>query len=387
MEAADRVVKAVGNNFENDINIMKPKISSFHFYVIVIFTFSIRIQAQFYLTADVAGYYDDNIFNNYLNESDFINAFTGDIGYDIEAGQNNFELYYTGFFNRYYEHPDKSATIHKFGAVNTYLFLEYDNPLNIGINYATRINKEDYYIYDFNQISAYANYMHSIGENNKIQLGMIGNRIDYENFTLFSHYQLKGFFRSINSLESRTSLTIAVEIDQKIYIEKMQSQGLADDILQAKLYLQAGQGISDELGLSAYALFRNNLGGGNRYFNTIDYIYYEEELFNDIYSNEGVETALTLSYLFLPNIIWKISGRYETRNYTDLPVAAENGNDLNELRQDNQYSAGTSLDFGLNKILTGLYLSLSYNYIKNNSNDYYYNYNNQVYAITLGFDF
>ncbi len=353
--------------------------------LIVVFSFSIR--AQLYLTADVEGYYDDNIFNNYLNASDFINAFSGELGYDFESEQNNFEIYYIGFVNRYYEYADKSTTIHKFGAVNTYLFSEYDNPLNIGINYAVRINKEDYYIYDFNQISTYANYMHSLSESNKIQLGVIGNRIDYENFTLFSHYEFKAFVRSINSFESRTSLTAAAEIDQKIYIEKMQSQGLADEVLQAKLFLQVGQGITEDLGLSAYAFFRNNLSGGNRYFNTIDYIYYEEELFNDIYSNEGIETGLTLSYLFLPNIMGKISGRYEIRNYTDLPAADDNGNDLNELRQDEQFSAGASLEFGLSKILSGLYLSLNYNYIKNISNDYYYDYNNQVYAITLGFDF
>jgi len=366
---------------------MKRKISSLHLLVLLIAIFSFNSQAQFYLTADVEGYYDDNIFNNYLNESDFINAFTGELGYDFESEQNNFEIYYTGFFNRYYEYNDKSTTIHKFGTVNTYLFSENDNPFNVGLNYTVRINKEDYYIYDFNQISAYANYMHSISESNKIQLGLIGNRIEYENFSLFSHYQLKAFLRSINSFESRTSLTAAAEIDQKIYIEKMQSEGLADEVLQAKLYLQLGQGITDDLGLSTYAFLRNNISGGNRYFNTTDYIYYEEELFNDIYSNEGIETGLTMSYLFLPNIMGKISGRYEIRNYTDLPAADENGNELNEMRQDNQYSAGASLEFGLGEILSGLYFSLNYNYIKNISNDYYYDYNNQIYAITLGFDF
>ena len=104
-------------------------------------------------------------------------------------------------------------------------FQNNDNPLNVGLNYTVRINKEDYYIYDFNQISAYANYMHSISESNKIQLVVIGNRIDYENFTLFSHYEFKAFVRSINSFESRTSLTAAAEIDQKKYIEDYAKSG------------------------------------------------------------------------------------------------------------------------------------------------------------------
>ena len=351
------------------------------------FSLSEKTSAQLYLIADVGGYFDDNIFNNYLNASDFINTFSGELGYDFETDRNIFEIYYSGFFNRYYEYADKSTNIQKVGVVNTYLFSEFDNPLNIGLNYTIRNNKEDYYIYDFNQISAYANYLHSLSESNKLQVGVIGNRVDYENFTIFSNYQLKAFLRSINNFESRTSFTTGVEIDNKIYIEKMESQGLADEVLQAKLYLQLGQGITDNLGFSGYAFLRKNLRGGNRYFTTYDYIYYEEELFNDIYSSDGVESGLTLTYLFLPNIIGKISGIYETRNYTDLPAADEYGNDLDELRVDNEYSVGASLEFGLSKFISGLYLSLNYNYIKNNSNDYFYNYTNQIYAITLGFEF
>lgn len=366
---------------------MKLKINFLHLLVLLIIIFSFSSQAQFYFLADVEGYYDDNIFNNYLKESDFINAFSGEAGYDFETEQNILEVYYIGFANRYYENTDKSTVIHKIGLVDTYLFSEFDNPLNVGLNYTIRTNKEDYYIYDFNQISAYANYMHSISESDKFQLGVIGNRIDYENFSLFSHYQLKAFIRSTNSFESRTSLTTGAEIDNKIYIDKMQNQGLADEILQAKLFLQIGQGITDDLGFNTYAFFRKNLSGGNRYFTSHDYVYYEEELFNDIYSNEGIETGINFNYLFLPNIIGKISAKYEIRNYTDLPAVDAEGNELDELRKDDQLSAGSALEFGLSELISGLYLALNYNFIKNISNDYYYDYNNQIYAITLGFDF
>lgn len=365
------------------------KQNNFLLYLIVLlFTaFSIETQAQFYFTADVEGFYDDNIFNNYLNESDFINAFSGELGCDFETGQNNFEIFYIGFLNRYYEFSDKSTVIHKVGAVETYLFSENDNPLNVGLNYTIRVNKAYYYIYDFNQVSAYTNYMHSISEKNKIQIGVIGNKIDYENFSLFSHYQLKAFFRTINSFESKTSLTAGAEIDQKKYSEDYSSQGLTDEVLQSKFYLQLGQGITDNLGISGYTFFRKNLEGGNRYLSSNEYIYYEEELFNDIYSNEGIESGLSLSYLFLPNILGKIAVKYETRNYTDLPVADEQGNELDELRKDDQYSVGASLEFGLSRVIAGLYLSMNYNYIRNISNDYYYDYTNQIYAITLGFEF
>lgn len=366
---------------------MKTKTNPSLCFLFILFLLNVETNAQLYLTADVGGYFDDNIFNNYLNASDFINTFSGEIGYDFESERNILEFYYVGFFNRYHEYSDKSTNIQKVGVVNTYLFSEFDNPLNIGLNYTIRNNKEDYYIYDFNLVSAYANYMHSISESNRIQFGLIGNRIDYENFSIFSNYEFKVFLRSINSFESRTSLTTAVELDQKKYIESYQAQGLADEILQAKLFLQFGQGITPKLGLSGYAFFRKNLTGGNRFVYSFDYVFYEEELFNDIYSSDGVETGLTCTYLFLPNIIGKISGIYENRNYTDLPAADEDGNDLNELRIDNEFSLGASLEFGLSQFINGLYFSINYNYIKNNSNDYYYNYQNNLFAITLGFDF
>ena len=365
---------------------MKTLIHYLRLFPLLLLLFYTDNNAQLYLTANVGGYFDDNIFNNYLIASDFINTFSGELGYDFETEQNILEIYYEGFFNRYYEYADKSTNIHKVGVVNTYLFSEFDNPLNIGLNYTIRNNKEDYYIYDFNQISAYANYTHSISESNKIQIGLVGNRINYENFSIFSNYQFKAFLRSANSFESRTSLTAAVELDQKNYIEDYSSKGLANEVLQVRMYTQLGQGITPKLGLSGFAFFRKNLNGGNRFVNSFDYVYYEEELFNDVYASDGIETGLTLTYLFLPNVIGKISGIYETRNYTDLPVADEEGNDLDELRIDNEFSLGASLEFGLSQIINGLYLSVNYNYIRNKSNDYFYNYNNQIFAISLGFD-
>lgn len=346
-----------------------------------------KISAQFYFTVDLEGYYDDNIFNNYLGASDFVNSFSGELGYDFETEQNIFEIYYIGFLNRYFEYQDKSSTLHKLGLVNTYLFSEYDNPLNVGINYTIRINKEGYYIYDYSQISAYANYMHSIGEGNKIQLGIIGNRMDYKNFSLFSNYQIKAFLRSINSFESRTSITIAVEVDQKIYVEQTNNPDYPNNLLQAQLFFQLGQGVTENLGMSAYGFYKNNLSGGNRYITSTDYIYYEDELFNDIYSNEGIETGLTLSYLFLPNLISKLACRYEISDYNNLPVADEEGNELSEFREDHQFSFGAAFEIGLGEMLSGLYLSFNYNYVNNISNDYYYNYQNNLLAITLGFGF
>ncbi len=357
------------------------------FFVVVSLFFMTSLYSQVYFSPSLESYYDDNIYNNYSSVSDFVHNFSGEVGYDIESERNNFELYYFGNYSHFTNEEDKSSIFHKAGLVNTFLFAEDDNPLNVGINYLLKDNQGDFNIYDFNQVSAYANYMHSFSETDKFQFGVIGNRIEYKNFSLFSHYQFKAFLRSINNFESKTSLISGLEIDQKNYIEKLNQEGLTDNILQAKLYLQLGQSLTDNLGTSAYVFFRKNLESGNRYFNDQEFVYYEEEIFNDLYSNEGIETGLSFSYLFSPNVLGKIAGRYETRNFTDLTTVDLNGNAVDELRKDNQFSIGLSFEFGLGKILSGLFLTANYNYVGNSSNDYYYDYTNNLFAIGLNFDF
>ena len=357
------------------------------FILICVFLSSSEIFGQVYFSPSVESYYDDNIYNNYLGVSDFVHNFSGELGYDIESERNNFELYYFGNYSHFVKEREKSSTFHKAGLVNTFLLAEDDNPLNVGLNYLLKDNQGDFYIYDFNQVSAYANYMHSFSETDKFQLGVIGNRIEYDNFSLFSHYQLKAFIRSINNFKSNTSLITGIEIDDKSYIEKLQQQGLTDNILQAKLYLQLGQSLNDNFGASGYVFLRKNLESGNRYFNDEEFIYYEEEIFNDVYSNEGIETGLSFTYMFSPSVIGKIAGTYQIRKFTDLPAVDIAGNELDEFRQDKQFSVGTSVEFGLGRILNGLFLTINYNYIVNSSNDYYYDYTNNLFAIGLGFDF
>ena len=358
------------------------------FFAVISFSFfTSSLYSQIYFSPSVESYYDDNIYNNYLGISDFVHNFSGEIGYDIESERNNFELYYFGNYSHFIKERDKSFIFHKAGLVNTFLLAEDDNPLNVGINYLLKKNQGDFYIFDFNQVSVYANYMHSFSESDKFQFGVIGNRVEYDNFSLFSHYQFKAFIRSINNFDSNTSLISGVELDQKNYIEKFKQEGLTDNILQAKLYLQLGQSLSDNLGTSAYIFFRKNLESGNRYFNDQEFVYYEEEIFNDLYSNEGIETGLSFSFLFSPSVLGKVAAIYQRRNFTDLPAVDSDGNELEELRQDNQFSIGASVEFGLGRILNGLFLNINYNYIINSSNDYYYDYTNNLFAVGLGFDF
>ncbi len=118
--------------------------------------------AQFNLYTDYQGIYDDNIFNNSQQISDFINSFSLGSAYNIESEFNNLQFYYEGSWNYFKTTTSKSFNSHRIGLVETYLFSEDDNPLNAGINYSFRNNKDEFEVYNFNQISVYINYRYSI---------------------------------------------------------------------------------------------------------------------------------------------------------------------------------------------------------------------------------
>jgi hypothetical protein len=98
------------------------------------------------------------------------------------------------------------------GIVETYLFSEDGNPLNAGLNYSIRNNKDELEVFNFEQISAYVNYRHSVSETDFILPGYIFNWNSYPNFTLFSHHEHKFFLNWSSSFQTKTSLTLNSEL-------------------------------------------------------------------------------------------------------------------------------------------------------------------------------
>ncbi|MEJ2617196.1 MAG: hypothetical protein P8Z35_19755 [Ignavibacteriaceae bacterium] len=129
---------------------------------LLIFVASQNSNAQISFEAYTENYYDDNIYNNSYKVEDFVNSFSLNSGYNFESEYNNLQFYYMGNISYYQKNIFKTSNSHKVGVVNTYLFSEYDNPMNIGVNYTWRNNRETFVIFDFDQISAYANYRQSL---------------------------------------------------------------------------------------------------------------------------------------------------------------------------------------------------------------------------------
>ena len=356
-------------------------------YALLLFVFVANVNAQFNLYTYYQGIYDDNIFNTSDQVSDFINSLSFGSAYNIESEFNNVQLYYEGNLSLFQTTTSKSFNTHRIGLVETHLFSIDDNPLNFGVNYSFRNNEDEFEVYNFSQFSAYINYRHSISESDYILPGYVFNRNDYKNFTLFSHNEHRLFLTWISNFESQTSLTLNAEYLLKQYFEEYNFDGYLNEASQIKLRANVGQSIGDLTGLSGYLTYRTNLSDGSRYLISDSLVYYEEEIFNDIYSYDGVETGIGFTHYFSDKLQLSLEGRYLIRNYSSLPAVSRDGTELSVTREDKQFGFGVGLSYDLNSLIKGISLSANWNYLKNSSNDYFYKYSNQIISVSLDYDF
>lgn len=355
--------------------------------LLIVFIVSSQLKAQFNLYTSYQGIYDDNIYNNYLNISDYINSFSLGTAYNFESEFNNVQIYYEGNVSTFNTNTSKTFNSHRIGLVETHLFSIDDNPLNAGINYSFRNNKDDFEVYDFNQLSAYINYRHSVSETDFILLGYIYNRNNYKNFSLFSHNEHKLFLSWISSFETGTSIFLNAEYNFKKYFDEYDYEGYLNEASQLKLMTNISQSLGEKTRMNGYVVYRNNLSDGSRYLVSDSLVYYEEEIFNDIYSYDGVETGLGFKHYFNDNIEFSIEAKYIFKNYSALNAVDIDGNELSDLREDKLWGLGAGIMFDLSSFINGFTLSVAWNYIDNTSNDYYYQYTNQMISALLDYNF
>lgn len=367
---------------------MKLSKSLLQFFLIAnlfLFTSEIFSQINFYSSYQLI--YDDNIYNNYLNTSDFINNLQIGAAYNFESEVNNLQFYYEGVFGDYKTNKIKSFNSNKIGLVNTHLFSDNFNPLNVGINYSFRNNRDEFEIYNFNQLSAYINFRQSLTENNFLLLGYIFYGNEYVNFNVFSNNEHRTFLKLIFNFESNTSLMLSSEFNYKSYIDKYNYEGYANEGSFFKFHLNIGQSLSEKTGGNVFLIYRKNLTDKSRYLINDSLIYYEEEIFNDFYAFDSFDAGIGFTQIFGEEVYLSSELRYSGKFFNKLFAADLNGIELNDLRKDDQLILGMGIKYDLENILSGLVLSAAFNYIRNNSNDFYYDYSNQIFSVSVDYGF
>ncbi len=354
---------------------------------VIVLTFSGFVFPQITLSSLYESYSDDNIFNNSSNVSDFVNNLSLGAGYNIESEKNNIQFYYMNNISYFQSNIYKSSTMHKLGVVDTYLLTGDENPLNIGVNYSFKKNRDYFTLFDFNMFSFYSNYFHKLGESSRLLGGYLFIRNRFDNYAMFSHDENKVFVKFNQSFPTKTSLILGVEYDYKNYLSSTEEYSGAQKIIQMKYFVQAAQSLGERTGINAHFLLRNNLNSGTRFFTSGDLIYYEEEMFLDNYSNDGYELGFGATHIFSSVFNAVLDATYQTNNYLNLPVVDENGFETNSFRSDKRFLLSFELNAELSDVINGLYASFSMSSINNSSNDIFYKYSNKIYSFGLGWEF
>lgn len=180
---------------------------------------------------------------------------------------------------------------------------------------------------------------------------------------------------------------ISNEFNYKTYFEQYSFNGYANDGSFLKLHLNIGQSLGENAGANLFASFRKNLSEKSRYVINDSLIFFEEEIFNDLYAFNSFEVGVGFTQIIGDNVKLSSELKYSPKYFTSLYIADEFGNDLEALREDKQIRFGIGIEYHLTPILEGLGISATFNFIKNNSNDYYYDYSNQIYSVSIGYGF
>jgi len=338
--------------------------------------------AQIDLSTEMFYYSDDNIYNSAVKVSDNIMNGALTTSYTSQKGANAFQIYSQQTFTYYQENMITSSYLQKYGVADNYQFSD-ETQMNFGANYSLKNNRDVFTILDFTQLSAYSNLSHAFSETDMLTGGYIYYNNRFKNFSLFSHSVHKMFLRWNSSFETETSFILSSDVSAKIYPETKISE--SGSVYQLNLFAQVGQSIAENTGLSLYGQMRKNLTAESRTFYYDNTLFYQDELFNDVFSNEGYEAGISLTKMFSGNAGIKAEINYSSRTFSNLPVFDANGNEVLPNRSDNQLGFGVEYHHDLSRYFSGVSLHLNWNYLINKSNDMLYKYNNQMYSV--GFNY
>jgi hypothetical protein len=352
--------------------------------------FSGKTFAQFSLNTGLNMSYDDNINSNYQYHSDQVSEIYLHSAYDFTSKKNNVQLFYDGSLNYYTKYTDRTNHEHILGLTYSGTFgKELNTNLDAGMDYTASFNRSIYSYLDYSNISAYANFRNYLSK--RVQ-GRIGYNFNYINFKEYpdlnnkQHY-LFGGLRWI--LPIRTSLIFQAGFGLKNYQSSVSAVSLRG------MHMQSGsnttgnvvtrvdvtgkviQSLSDWTGIALSGGYNAVLQKNERYIVSRN-LNGNTDIFEDRFSYEGSVINLGFTQQFPWSISASLDAGYSYKNFVDRPAYDLAGNIISNQRIDKE----ATFAFHLQKYFGIIGIALSYEYTNNNSNDVFYNCNNNV--ITLG---
>lgn len=389
------------------------------FFVLALaFGTTVQVSAQFRTGIALFSSYDDNPFRNYLNRSDYIT--TTALSFEYQPEESNFKLFANGNLSLFKDFSDRRYFSNSLGMSYTKPFgEEEENAVYAGATYFRRFNKASYDYYDFSQFIGYANLKYYLNFSEGM-MSRVGYRLryrGYRNLEEFSYLEHYGFVQVSKFFESKTTLLFELNLGNKNYVSSLGSMftttdGMTDGGMMGssmnrrmnpntryvsysrptttQLFgiARVAQSLSQTTGLSVQYLRRWDVSERTRFLSggAVDF-QGDEELWDDPYGYQGNEYNVTLTQHLPWNMTARVSTDYLAKDYarrtftatdTDIPTGP--------LRSDTRFVTGLELKKtfdGAWAFFDGITISATYYYLRNSSNDAYFDFRNNSVSIGI----
>lgn len=352
-------------------------------------------------TVDYSFFYDDNPLRQNDGSEEYINSVQTRL--DFKPFNREFYIFYSGGYDAFKNINDRNYQNHYFGF--NYAFSSSDSSeenIFTGINYALKKGTSDYAVYDFTQLTAFANGNFYLSDD---QLISAGYRTAYKNFPdLYNLIHVENLVSLGYSrfFESGTGLFLQAVAGNKNYssdqlLQSVTGMGMRGkgrfmnssksvNVAQLRSSVKISQSVFEKTGLSVYYLNRTNLTKTKQNFLSTELIYSDDsELWDDPYGFQGNEAGLELTQILPYNLTAKFSVDYSNRHY--LNNAADSLGLTQRIDNKTEIWGGLSKSFNSLSFIESLELGIEYMYIINRSNTEFFDYRNNLFQLSLQLGF
>ena len=313
------------------------------------------------------------------------------------------QLYYQGGLNLFQKYSDRFYHDHNLGYDGYAVNSDETKILYFGGSLFWHDGQQDYNIYDNWKLHGYLNSKIYLRENFICHFGYYLNNKNYSELPEFSYWEHLLFAQFNTYFQTRTSLTLAVNYGIKDYIPRMTPQGKGRgrqviinyfempgvDQLVSNFKLAQSLGVKTSISIDYLNRLNPGLAGGSAAVIDNENLFTEDELFDDRYGYQGHELSVLLTHYFPGYVKFQLGGSRLWKNYQNRNIYDFEGNLAltGENRVDNRLIGWFELSrtFAVNWGIKNIGVVLQAGYLKNQSNDNYYQFDN--YFGTIGLEF
>jgi len=344
-------------------------------------------------------FYDSNLYKNYRNNSDsYIIP-----GIDISRSGTAMDFYVNGYSILMNKNKNLNNVVGTFG-MDYYKKLSDDLYSNFGMNVTNRINQPEYDYYDYFKISTQsALKWYSMDKGlTRIYFKIHNKSFSYEESWNHIEYTLKlqqnFYFTTGTTLRFEAEPIIRDFLQYSYQYNYITYQDELPTLWQSKLKFRVAQSLSDNFGGYTEFLYRYNPSKTNPY----DPLIQSFSPIDDYFGYGGYEWHSQLKYKLSESLwlttsaelyrdIYKNRAIYDYDFETDAFSLDDEGYyiPIGKNREDTGFIMDFSISYRLSKLFNSpsqLYLNLKYSNQVNESNDGYYDYENNSVSLQLNYN-